>query len=302
MPNTLFRDLALLVLLATMWSSSFTAIKVGVETFPPATLAMIRVSIGALVLFLILKAKGLKLPRNVKIWVLFLWIGLFGNAIPFVLINWGEQKIDSGLAAIIIASVPLATLILGRLFSDEILNTRRLLGVLVGFSGVVVLIGPEHFGALDHDILRPLAVFVAAVCYATAAILFRKLPGLNPLEHGAGVLIASACILVPASIIMEYPWTIEFTWQSVAIASYLGLVPTAMATLVLIVVIASRGATFLALNNYLIPFLGVMWGVLFLGEVVSKEATVALLLIVCGIAIAGAGPSTLKDIVDDVQT
>jgi len=300
-PNTLIRDLGLLFVLAMMWSSSFTAIKVGVELLPPTTLAMLRVVVGAVVLYAWLKLKGYKLPTDGRVWASFFLIGLFGNAIPFVLINWGEQKIDSGLAAILIAAMPLATLVLGRLFSDEILNARRLFGVLLGFLGVVVLIGPEQVVTLGDQALRQLAVAAAAVCYAIAAILVRKLPGARPIEHGASVLIASSLILVPASFITDLPWTLDFTVQAVAVSIYLGVFPTALAMILLIVVIASRGATFLSLNNYLIPILGVVWGYLFLDELMTKASVIALVLIIAGVAVAGLGPSTLKDIEAKVQ-
>jgi len=293
--NSLMRDVGLLFVLAVMWSSSFTAIKVGVETLPPTTLAMLRVVVGAVILYAWLKIKGHRLPTDTRVWGTFFLIGLFGNAIPFVLINWGEQKIESGLAAILIATMPLVTLLLGRIFSDEILNTRRLLGVLCGFGGVVFLIGPEELLGLGGDVLRQLAVAVAAVCYAIAAILFRKLPHAKPLEQGSGVLIASAILLIPAAFIADQPWAIDYTVESVAIFVYLGAFPTALATLLLVVVIASRGATFLSLNNYMIPIMGVLWGYLFLGEVISQEATISLVLIVLGIVIAGVGPGTLEN-------
>ncbi|PCI42506.1 MAG: EamA family transporter [Rhodospirillaceae bacterium] len=295
MANSLMRDVGLLFVLAVMWSSSFTAIKVGVETLPPTTLAMLRVVVGAVILYAWLKIKGHRLPTDTRVWRTFFLIGLFGNAIPFVLINWGEQKIESGLAAILIATMPLVTLLLGRIFSDEILNTRRLLGVLCGFGGVVFLIGPEELLGLGGDVLRQLAVAVAAVCYAIAAILFRKLPHAKPLEQGSGVLIASAILLIPAAFIADQPWAIDYTVESVAIFVYLGAFPTALATLLLVVVIASRGATFLSLNNYMIPIMGVLWGYLFLGEVISQEATISLVLIVLGIVIAGVGPGTLEN-------
>lgn len=294
MPN-FARDVGLLVILAVMWSSSFTVIKVGVETVPPTTLAMLRVVIGAVVLYVWLKAKRQALPTELRLWGSFFLIGCIGNAIPFTLINWGEQKIPSGLAAIVIAAMPLAALVLGRVFSDEILNARRLIGVLVGFAGVVFLIGPQELLALGHQVLRQLAVVTAAVCYAISGILVRKLPGAKPLQHGTGVLIASAVVLVPASFLVDQPWTLSFSAEALAASLYLGVFPTAVAIILLIVVVSSRGVTFLALNNYIIPIMGVVWGYLFLGEVITQEALIALALIFAGVAIAGTGPGTRAD-------
>lgn len=292
MPNSLARDLSLLFVLAMMWSSSFTVIKVGTDLLPPTTFAMLRVGFGALVLYGWLKLRGMSLPREPRLWWAFFLIGLFGNAIPFVMINWGEQKIASGLAAILIASMPLAALLLGRIFSDEILNLRRGLGVAVGFAGVVSLIGPQELMHLGDDVLRQLAVAMAAVSYAIAGILVRKLPGAKPAQHGAGVLIASSAVLIPASLLADQPWTLDIAPKALAAALYLGVFPTALATILLIVVIASRGVTFLSLNNYLIPVLGVAWGYLFLGEGITQDVLMALALILLGITIAGTGPTT----------
>ena len=296
MRNTLARDLSLLLMLAIMWSSSFTVIKVGVEHLPPATFAMLRVAIGALVLYGWLKIRRLPLPTEPRLWWSFFLIGVFGNAFPFVLINWGEQEIASGLAAILIAAMPLAALVLGRIFSDEIFNVRRLIGVLVGFAGVVMVIGPQDLLTLGDNALRQLAVAVAAVSYAVAGILVRKLPVARPAQHGAGVLIASTAVLLPASLIADQPWTLSYNADALAASISLGVFPTAIATILLIVVIASRGVTFLSLNNYLIPVLGVIWGYWFLSEPISGDKLGALALILAGIAIAGIGPSIKEDL------
>lgn len=296
-PRPMSSDLLLLLLLATMWSSSFAAIKIGVADIPPTTFAAMRVGVGAVVLYAWLKISGLKLPRQPRLWGSFFLIGLFGNGLPFVMINWGEQQIASGLAAIIIATMPLAALILGRIFSDEILNPRRAIGVAIGFAGVVVLIGPQEILHLGDNTLRQLAVAAAAVCYAISGILVRKLPVARPTEHGAGVLIASSAVLFPAALLADQPWTLSYPTDALLAALYLGIFPTALAMLILIVVISSRGVTFLSLNNYLIPVLGVMWGFLFLAEPVTREILMALGLILAGIAVAGVGPATRKDLV-----
>lgn len=290
--GSLTRDLTLIFILALIWSSSFTVIKVGVETVPPITLALLRLAIGAAVLFVWLKVKRQSLPVNLMIWRSFFLIGVFSFALPFTLINWGEQRIASGLAAIVIAAMPLAALVLGRIFSDEVLNARRLIGVLVGFAGVIFLMGPQELMALGDQALRQLAVAGAAVSYAIGGILFRKLPTAKPLEHGTGVLIASTILLLPVALLFEAPLDVAYTWTSVWTSVYLGLFPTAVATILLIIVIASRGVTFLALNNYLIPIMGVLWGFWFLGEPITPEIITALVMIFAGIAIAGMGKAT----------
>ncbi|MCK4938699.1 MAG: EamA family transporter, partial [Rhodospirillaceae bacterium] len=283
-----------------MWSLSFTVIKVGVEHVPPVTLAAMRIGIAAIMLWGWMRLRGGSLGRNPRLWWMFFLIGIFGNVFPFIMINWGELKISSGLAATLISLMPLSALVLGRIFSDEILNLRRITGIILGLVGVVVLIGPDELMMLGDDILPQLAVALGAVCYAIAGILVRKLPPGDPLEQGTGILITATIVMVPASLVSDAPWTIDYNWTAFLSALYLGIFPTAIATILLIEVIAKRGVTFLSLNNYLIPALGVLWGVLFLGEKVTPSTLSGLGVILVGIAIAGVGPATTKDVdVDD---
>ncbi len=289
------RELLVLFVLALMWSLSFTVIKVGVEYVPPVTLAALRIIIGAFVLWAWMRLKGGRLHFKPRLWWMFFLIGVFGNVLPFILINWGEMRISSGLAATLISLMPLSALLLGSIFSDEILNLRRILGIFLGLGGVVVLIGPEELITLGDDIFPQLAVTLGAVGYAIAGILIRKLPSGNRLENGTGILISASIIMIPASLLVDAPWTIEYNWSAVLSSLYLGIFPTAIATILLIEVIAKRGVTFLSLNNYLIPALGVLWGVLFLGEKVTPSTLSGLGVILVGIAIAGIGPTTTKD-------
>lgn len=289
------RELLVLLVLALMWSLSFTVIKVGVEYVPPVTLAALRIIIGAFVLWVWMRLQGGRLHFRARLWWMFFLIGIFGNVLPFILINWGEMRISSGLAATLISLMPLSALLLGRIFSDEILNLRRILGIFLGLGGVVVLIGPEELITLGDDIFPQLAVTLGAVGYAIAGILIRKLPSGNRLENGTGILISASIIMLPASLLVDAPWTIEYNWSAILSSLYLGIFPTAIATILLIEVIAKRGVTFLSLNNYLIPALGVLWGVLFLGEKVTPSTLSGLGVILVGIAIAGIGPATTKD-------
>ena len=294
------RELFVLLVLALMWSLSFTVIKVGVEYVPPVTLAALRIIIGAFVLWVWMRLRGGKLHFTVRLWWMFFLIGVTGNVLPFILINWGELRISSGLAATLISLMPLSALLLGSVFSDEILNFRRILGIILGLGGVVVLIGPQELIALGDDVLPQLAVTIGAVCYAIAGILIRKLPPGDRMESGTGILITASIIMIPASLIVDDPLTIEYNWSAILSSLYLGIFPTAIATILLIEVIAKRGVTFLSLNNYLIPAMGVLWGVLFLGEETTPSILTGLVVILAGIALAGSGPATKKDEPEDL--
>jgi len=286
-----FLTVLLLIALASIWSSSFSVIKIGVQTVPPITLSAFRIGLAAVVLYGYMRMKGLLIPRNRKFWKLAFVVGLFGNGLPFALIGWGEQTIDSGLAAILMAVMPLSTLLLLHIFTgDERLTAPKLTGIGTGFLGVVVLVGPEALKGLGGDVIAQLAVAGGAVCYAVASTAATHMPRVHPAQRGAAVLLVAAAQMIPLSLWFDAPWTLSLDATSIASGVYLGLFPTALATIIYFYLISARGATFIALNNYVIPGLGVIWGWLFLGEIVSLQALGALALILLGIAIASSRP------------
>ena len=281
------RHLALLFLLALIWGSSFVAIKVGVETIPPLTLATGRVVFAALLLWGFARLQGQMLPRGKRIWFYCFLIGLMGNGLPFTLINWGEVKIDSGLAAILMAVMPLVTVVLAHFFTvGDRMTLAKLAGVAFGFGGVFILVGPEALKGLGGDIWRQLAVSGGATCYAIAAILTRNMPPGPLIARSAAVMIAASVMMVPVSLAFDAPWTISPSTDAVLAGVYLGLFPTALATIVLFHLLRYRGASFIAPVNYLIPVFGVLWGIAALSEKVSPRAVVALSVILVGMAIA----------------
>ena len=281
------RPVLLLLVLATIWSSSFAAIKIGIETLPPMTLAASRITLAAIVLYGYTLLNSMPIPRDRKYWVLVFLIGVFGNGLPFTLIGWGEQTIDSGLAAILMAVMPLTTVLLVHVFSsDERLTPQKLAGILVGFGGVIVLVGPEALEYLGGDALRQIAVACGAFSYAIATTIAKNLPRLHPAVSGSGVMVMGALQMITLSIIFDQPWLLTPSRVSWAAAVYLGLFPTALATFLYFHLLQIRGATFISFNNYIIPGLGVLWGVVFLNEHVSIQEFIALGLILSGIAIA----------------
>lgn len=283
-------EIALLLSLATLWSASFGLIKVAVETVPPFTVAAGRLALAALVLLAVMRLRGQRFPPISGLWTRFALIGLFGNALPFTLISWGEVVIDSGLAAILMAVMPLATLLLAHLFTaDERMNGARIAGVALGFAGVLVLIGPAALKGLGEQALGQTAVAAGAVCYAVATILAKRLPPLPHGVSGAGTMLAAAAWSVPASLLADRPWMLAPSAASLVCVVLLGLFPTALAIMVYFALLRRTGATFIALNNYLIPILGVLWGILFLGEEPSLRAFLALAVILAGIAATRAG-------------
>jgi len=283
-------EIALLLSLATLWSSSFAFIKVAVETIPPLSVAAGRLTLAAVLIVAAARLRGLRFPREQGLWPKFFAIGLFGNALPFTLISWGEVTIDSGLAAILMAVMPLATLVLAHFFtSDERMNPARVLGVVLGFGGVLVLIGPAALAGLGDEATRQTAVAAGAVCYAVATVTARRLPRMPLFVSSAGALMTSVVLSLPLALLVDRPWELAPSRESIGAVAVLGLFPTALAMLMYFALLQRTGATFIALNNYLIPSLGVIWGILFLDEPLSPRAILALAIILAGIAVTRIG-------------
>ena len=255
----------MLGLLACIWGSAFAFIKVGVETVPPFTLATGRIVVAGVFLFACARLRGDGIPWAPRLWGLLFLIGFFANVLPFILIRWGELRIDSGLAAILMAISPLITIVLVHVFtSDERLTAAKSAGVMVGFAGVVVLVGPEAISTFSGDVWHQLAVAGGAASYALGATLTRRLPPTPPLAASAICMLLAGVQIIPLVAFIEKPWTIAPSATSVWAVLYLGLFPTGLAAIIYFHLIAARGATYLSLSNYAVPALGVVYGMTFL--------------------------------------
>jgi drug/metabolite transporter (DMT)-like permease len=283
-------EIALLLTLATIWSTSFGFIKIAVETVPPLTVTAGRLLLAAIIIVIYARMRGHRFPDEASLWPKFFLIGLFGNALPFTLIAWGEESIDSGLAAILMAVMPIATLVLAHFFAeDERMNPARIAGVAFGFGGILVLIGPDALGGLGGDVIRQIAVAAGAACYAVATVIARRLPKMPTSLSSAGALITASALILPMSLIFDRPWTLAPSTDSVGSVIILGLFPTALAYILYFTLLRRTGANFIALNNYLIPCLGVIWGIVFLGELLDWQAILALGIILTGVAFTRIG-------------
>ncbi len=282
------RHVILLLLLAIIWSSAFTTIKVAVSTIPPLTLVAARMVVAIILLYAVLRLKGMRLPTMGREWTAFFLLGLTSNAIPFFLISWGEVGIDSGKAAILMAIMPLMTVGLAHFFTEsDRMTLTKFLGLVIGFSGIVVLVGPGALAHLGERTIFELAVAGGAIFYAISAVLARRLPsGGDPLQRGTAVTLCAAVQMVPVSLIMDAPWALSPSAPSFISALYLGIFPTGIGAIIYFHLIAERGTTFFALINYIIPCLGVVWGVTFLGEVLTVQALTALGIILGGVFVA----------------
>ncbi len=283
----------LLISLAVIWGASFMGAKLALTGFGPITVSAARICIGAIVLTAGTYATGRSLPgfatpTDKRIWLHCLGLALFTNALPFTLLNWGQLRVTSGFAGICMAIVPLLILPLAHfLLAGERMSPRKFAGFVVGFAGVAVLIGPAAFGG-SGDVLENLARLAcvgAACCYAIGSIITRLSPPTSVRGFSAGALILASLIMLPLAYMIEgWPQTPNST--AILGVIYLGLMPTALATLILVQVINTAGPTFLSLVNYQVPVWAVVFGVLLLGEALPGQFLGALALILAGLAVS----------------
>ena len=273
--------------LVLLWGTSFLFTSLAVDSIPPLIIVFVRVLLGAVTLFLVVSYKGLRLPRELKAWGAFSLLGVLGNLLPFFLIAWGQQFVNSGIAGVIMAVMPLITILLAHYFIEgETINRFKLAGFATGISGVVLLLGPV-FGGSRQEILGAAAVFFSAGCYASNTIVARRLPNYGPLVTGAGVLISSVLIALPFWLLSVTNTDIEqISTISIAALLWLGIGPTGLAALVYFLIIQRAGPTFLSNINYLIPAVAFFAGAFFLGEKISVQSLLALLIILSGIGIS----------------
>ena len=278
----------LLLLLSLLWGGSFFFTGIAVKELPPLTIVVLRVGLAAMMLCAALPLFGVALPRRVDAWAAFLGMGLLNNAIPFCLIVWGQTHIASGLAAILNATTPLATVVVAHVFTaDEKMTGNRLVGVLIGLAGVVLMIGPDALGGIGTDVLAQLAVLAAAVAYAFAGVFgrrFRRM-GVAPMATATGQVIASTLILLPVALIVDRPWTLAVPGAA-TLGAILGIaaLSTALGYVLYFRILATAGATNLLLVTFLIPVSAIVLGSLVLGERLSARHFLGMALIGGGLA------------------
>ena len=277
----------MLLVLTLLWGSAYAFIKHAVISFSPAALIFVRISVAAALLTAWTYARGHRLPPlNDKRWLWFAALGLFGNTAPFFLISWGQQTIDSSLTGILIATMPLTTIALAHAFvPGERMNARRLAGFLLGFAGVVVLLGPVALRGLGGTgLLAQIGILCAAICYGINAVLARLLPDTSPSLSGAGMLIMAALLSLPFGVwdLVHMPAAPVSAWTSVL---WLAIGPTALASALLMQIARTAGPSFLATVNYMTPIAAVATGLL-IGETLGWNALLALTIILAGVWIA----------------
>ena len=294
--SSLFVDYALLVVLASMFGASFMMTKIAVVDVPPATIALTRIAIGGVLLFFIMLMYSQTLRSLLPYWKMIALAGFFGTALPFFLISWGQEKVDAGLTAILMAVMPLFTLVLANFFTnDEKLNVFKIIGFCLGLLGVAVLIGFDKLSSFGEETIRSYAIMLAACSYAVHAILSKYLTDLPRYAVSSAVLLVSILFLLPIVLYLDAPWTLDISAKSWWMLILLGILPTGVGMLMLFAIIERQGASFLSQINFLVPVFGVLWAIALINETLPPNALAALLIILAGVAIARIN-STQKSI------
>ncbi len=280
---------SMLLLLSMLWGGSYFFVEIALLEWSPLLIVAVRVVIAAAVIWGIVLAIGLPVPRSRSAWIAFFWMGLLNNILPFLLIVWGQKEIESGLAAILTAVAPIFTVIVAGLWlKDEPLTRSKVLGAVLGLVGVVVLIGPSALAGLNVNLIAQLAVLGAALSYAFAGVYARRFPRMNidPIVTAAGQLLMSSLIMGLLALISEAPGQLVETSAKVWLAiALMAVFSTAFAYILYFRLIASAGATNAILVTLLIPVTAILLGAAFLDERLEWSHFVGMMVIGAGLAV-----------------
>ena len=283
MKNSKPTDYILLSILALIWASAFFNIKIATYSYGPITIAFLRIFFGAIPVVLLCFYKKIQIEAFSKDWLWFASIGVINLVIPFFLIAYGVQKVQSNLAAILMATTPLSATILAHFFTnDEKINLIKSIGILIGFFGIVFLFS-DNILINQNNLTYALMILLGSTFYVIGGILTLKISEKKNENVTASILIWGSIIVFPVCLIIEQPWTLNPRLDSTLSLIYLGVFPTGIAWLLRFRILKKNGLVFQAQVAYLIPIFGVILGYLFLKELITIKVVFALIAVVIGI-------------------
>lgn len=286
------KDLGMFTLLGLLWGSSFFWIKIGLRGTSPVMLVALRLAVGILGLALFVIIRKPDFPRARNLWFRLVILGAFNTAFPFVLITWGQQSIESALASILNGTVPLFTILLAHLFlDDEKITVPKILGLFVGFGGVVLLLGGGLESGIGNELAGQAAVLVAAISYAVSIVFARRSLRDTPTLVQAFVPLVAADVLVwMAMPILEEQPQLPADGEAWFAILWLGLLGTCIAYILYFSLLQSVGPTRTSLVTYVVPVVGLVLGVVFLGETLDLRLAVGAVLVIAGIVVVNWTP------------
>jgi len=282
-------DWVMLITLATVWGGSFLFNAILVSELPVVTIVAIRVTVAALALWVFVRVTRREIPTSFQVWGSLLILGILNNAIPFSLIVQGQTQITSGLASILNATTPLFTILVAGFFlSDERFSVLRVLGVIVGFSGVILMVGPEALRGLGADFWAQLCALGAALSYGFASVFGRRFRELkvDPVMVATGQVTMSSIVLWPVALWIDGPQNLGSISFTAALSMFgLAVLCTSFAYILYFRILERAGATNISLVTFLVPISAIILGVLVLGEEIFIKEIIGMSLIGLGLAI-----------------
>jgi len=276
-------DYALLTILALIWSSAFFNIKIATYSYGPVTIAFLRTFFGAIPVVGLCLVKKIKIEAFSKDWYWFAAIGMINLVIPFFLIAYGVQKVQSNLAAILMASTPLSATVLAHFFTDnEKINLTKILGVLIGFSGIVFLFS-DNILINESNFTSALLILIGSTFYVVGGLLTLKISNKKNENVTASILIWGTIFLIPITAFTEKPWNLNPSIASTISLVYLGVVATGLAWLLRFRILKTNGLVFQAQVAYLIPIFGIILGYIFLKELITPKVLISVVAVIIGI-------------------
>ncbi|MEL6816094.1 MAG: DMT family transporter [Cyanobacteria bacterium J06598_3] len=275
----------LLCVPAFFWGSAFVLMEVALPTFSPLMIVAGRMGVAAITLNLIVRLQGKRWPSDKSVWLECAALSIVNNLLPFGFVVWGQQYIDASLASILIASAPVFTVVIASLLGNEHLTWVRGLGVLLSFSGVVVLIGPSVLRGLDLQGMGEFAMLCAALCYSLSGFWGRRFRAIPADLVSTMTITMGALIVMPLMLWVEAPFAPDWQWAAGLAVVALGVFSTAIAYVVYFKLLAEIGVVNTSLVSFLVPLSALVMSVIFLKERLSGESILGMCLILGGLGV-----------------
>ncbi|MGB3573420.1 MAG: DMT family transporter [Phormidesmis sp.] len=279
------RQWLLLCVPAFFWGSAFIFMEIALPTLSPLIIVAGRMGIAAIVLNAIILLQGYRWPQRKRVWLECAALSVVNNLLPFGFVVWGQQYINASLASILIASAPVFTVVIASLVGKERLTLMRAAGVLVSFSGVVVLIGPQMLRGLDLRGMGEIAMLCAALCYSLAGFWGRRFQAVPAQLVSTMTITMGALIVVPLMFALESPLEVDWQWSAGLSVVALGVFSTAIAYIVYFKLLADVGVVNTSLVSFLVPLSALVMSLVFLKERLSTEAILGMSLILIGLGV-----------------
>ena len=301
MPATDYRvkslpyELVLLGLLAGLWGSSYLLIKIAVATIPPITLIAMRVSLAAVFLLLVMRFQGVQIRRGWSTWQMLLIQAFFNSIASWTVLAWGQQHVDSSLAGVLNSTSPIFVLFITLLFTrHEAVTVWKLTGALLGVVGVALIMGLDALRGVGQQIAGQLAILLGALFYGFAAIYGKRFSSISPTVTATGTMMWATACLVPLSLVVDKPWTLNLSAQSTVAAMVLGVLCTGFALLLYFRLVRTIGSMGVASQSYLRAGVSVVLGTSILGEHITVEIGIGLAAIIIGVVVINVPSRTFN--------